>query len=248
MKISGTTGIDLSGLPINNSGNTEVEGNLNITGTGKRITGDFSNETESNRLMFQTSTLNNNTFISSMPNGTATTSAFGSFNSSDVNNSSVGYFSTNSSSVRIISAKVGTGTVLPITFWTNSIERMRIDTDGNVLVNGGAGLGYGTGAGGAVTQLTSKGTAVTLNKPTGTITMNNAALAAGTYVEFGVSNSIITNNDTVKLSLQDGFVGYRVEDRNVGPGGMTIRLTNITGGSLSQAVAINFTVIKGGIA
>jgi hypothetical protein len=41
------------------------------------------------------------------------------------------------------------------------------------------GLGYSTGAGGAITQGTSKSTAVTLHKVCGSITMHNAALAAG---------------------------------------------------------------------
>lgn len=126
---------------------------------------------------------------------------------------------------------------------------MLFDSTGNILstLPNGA-LGYGTGSGGTVTQATSKSTAVTLNKPSGQITMNNSALAAGVYVEFGVTNSLITNNDNVFLSLQDGFTGYRVEVRNVGTGGMTIRLTNITGGSLSQAVGINFAIIKGATA
>jgi hypothetical protein len=39
-----------------------------------------------------------------------------------------------------------------------------------------AGVGYGTGAGGAVTQATSKSTGVTLDKVCGEITMNNATL------------------------------------------------------------------------
>jgi hypothetical protein len=46
------------------------------------------------------------------------------------------------------------------------------------------GIGYATGAGGTVTQATSKSTAVTLNTVTGAITMNNAALAAATIVSF----------------------------------------------------------------
>ena len=32
--ISGTTGIDAGSLPVNNCGNTEVEGNLNLSGVG----------------------------------------------------------------------------------------------------------------------------------------------------------------------------------------------------------------------
>ena len=41
-------------------------------------------------------------------------------------------------------------------------------------------LGYTAAAQGAVTQATSKSTGVTLNKPAGVITMNNASLATAT--------------------------------------------------------------------
>ena len=46
-------------------------GNLTFTGTGNRITGDFSNATLANRVMFQTSTTNGNSVIGSIPNGTS---------------------------------------------------------------------------------------------------------------------------------------------------------------------------------
>ena len=75
-----------------------------------------------------------------------------------------------------------------LSFWTtadgasSATERARIDSSGNVLVTNPAGLGYGTGSGGTVTQATSKSTTVVLNKPTGQITMNGAALASGAVV------------------------------------------------------------------
>ena len=48
-------------------------GNLTFTGTGNRITGDFSNATQVNRVFFQTSTVNGGTAVGFMPNGTVTT-------------------------------------------------------------------------------------------------------------------------------------------------------------------------------
>ncbi|NBS24587.1 MAG: hypothetical protein EBS78_11605 [Altererythrobacter sp.] len=47
------------------------------------------------------------------------------------------------------------------------------------------GIGYGTGAGGTVTQATSKSTGVTLDKVCGEITMNNATLNRETAVAAG---------------------------------------------------------------
>jgi hypothetical protein len=58
-------------------------------------------------------------------------------------------------------------------------------------------LGYTAGAGGAVTQATSKSTGVTLNRPAGAITMNGVALAAGTIVSFALTNSVITADDVL---------------------------------------------------
>lgn len=131
---------------------------------------------------------------------------------------------------------------------TASTERMRIDSSGNVLVKSAAGLGYGTGSGGAVTQATSKVTGVTLNKPTGQITMNNAALAGGASVIFALTNSLIAATDTVILS-HSATAGtanaYVTQALTCGAGSVTIRVTNITAGSLSEAAIINFSIIKG---
>lgn len=111
-----------------------------------------------------------------------------------------------------------------------------------------AGVGYATGAGGAVTQLTNKGTSVTLDAICGTITTHNAALAAGATVAFRVSNSAVAATDTVILSLrQNGATdaSYALQVYRVTAGGFAIHITNITTGSLSEALEINFAVIKG---
>jgi len=117
----------------------------------------------------------------------------------------------------------------------------------NLLVTATALVGYGTGAGGPVTQITSKATQVTLNKPTGKITTNNAALAAGTSVEFGCVNSFVSADDVVIVNASLN-ANYRIEIRNVSAGSFVIRMTNLQGVSLSEAVAINFAVIKGATA
>ena len=135
----------------------------------------------------------------------------------------------------------------PMTFTVNGAERMRVDASGNVLVtNNTGGLGYGTGAGGTVTQSTSKSTAVTLNRPTGQITMNNAALAAGGTVIFIVNNSVVTVIDNVLVTGVWGVSpAYRIARLGVGAGAFQIAVTNNTAGTLSEAVAINFAIIKG---
>jgi len=135
-----------------------------------------------------------------------------------------------------------------IIFQTNAAERMRIDSSGNVLVTNVAGLGYGTGSGGTVTQATSKSTAVTLNKPTGVITMNNAALADATTVGFACFNSVAAATDTVVLTPLTSTIDmsfYQWGAAMNGAGNIRIYLRNISGGSRSEAVVFNFAIIKG---
>jgi hypothetical protein len=112
-----------------------LSGNLTFTGTGNRITGDFSNATIANRLAFQTSTTNGATRLMVIPNGTSDVAAINCTNSSDPTNASFAAFQVQQSSdVRIQSTIAGTGTYLPMTFYTGGSERMRIDTSGNVLI------------------------------------------------------------------------------------------------------------------
>jgi hypothetical protein len=117
---------------------------------------------------------------------------------------------------------------------------------GAITTSGGS-LGYATGAGGAVTQATSKSTGVTLNKPCGKITMNGAALAAAGIVEFTVTNSQVANTDTVNLNLASGATtssAYRYWVSAVGAGSFKVCVENRSAGSLSEALVLNFAVLK----
>jgi hypothetical protein len=109
-------------------------------------------------------------------------------------------------------------------------------------------IGYAAVAQGAVTQLTSKSTAVTLNTSMGRITMNNASLATATNATFTLNNSSIGANDTVILTISGGQTtpgSYNVFANALAAGSVSITLRNISGGSLSEAIVINFCVIHG---
>lgn len=109
------------------------------------------------------------------------------------------------------------------------------------------GVGYATGAGGTQTQGTSKSTSVTLNKICGQITTHNAALNAGASVIFQLANNKIAAGDVVLVQVADNAATdnvYQVVVIMVGAGFANLRLTNISAGNLSEAVLINFAVIK----
>jgi hypothetical protein len=107
-------------------------------------------------------------------------------------------------------------------------------------------LGYATGAGGAVTQATSKATAVTLNKLSGEITMNAAALAAATIVTFTFNNSQLLASDQLVCTHHAGgtFGAYTINGRVTGAGVASIAVRNNSAASLSEAIVIKFTVIR----
>jgi hypothetical protein len=111
------------------------------------------------------------------------------------------------------------------------------------------GVGYDTGAGGTVTQLTSKATSVTLNKTCGKITTHNASLANNTTVSFTVSNTSVGANDCVipSIASSGGHTpgAYIIWIDQVAANSFTINLRNVSGGALAEILDINFAVIKG---
>jgi len=108
-----------------------------------------------------------------------------------------------------------------------------------------AGIGYATGAGGTVTQATDKTTGVTLDKITGLITMNAAALNADTTVSFTLTNSAIAATDTIVLQHNSaGTAGAYLLNAQPAAGSASISVRNITAGNLSEAIVLRFTVLK----
>lgn len=107
-------------------------------------------------------------------------------------------------------------------------------------------IGYATGAGGAVTQATSKSTGVTLNKICGTITLHNAALAAAAIVTFTVTNSTVAATDVpyVTHDTVGTIAGYTVIGNTSAAGSFKVSVRNNTAGSLSEAIVLRFAVIK----
>jgi hypothetical protein len=161
------------------------------------------------------------------------------------------------SSLIRVQAENATGTAWNILDGRGNGGAVKVTIDGNgkgsflggAVVNGVNGLGYATGAGGTVTQATNKSTGVTLNKPTGQITMSNAALGANTNVNFTLTNSLITSSaDVIVVNDVSGMAAYGTYSffaRAQGAGSAVISVRNVTSGSLSEAIVLSFVIIKG---
>jgi hypothetical protein len=107
------------------------------------------------------------------------------------------------------------------------------------------GVGYASGAGGTVTQLTSKVTGVSLSKVCGNITTAADALAGDTTVSFILTNTAIAAGDVMIINhLSGGTIGAYTFNAQCIAGSATINLHNVTTGSLSEALTLAFVVVK----
>jgi hypothetical protein len=145
----------------------------------------------------------------------------------------------------------GTESNHPVVTRIGGVDRFNFDTNGNSLhISPNGCLGYGAGAGGTVTQTTSKSTAVTLNKPTGQIITHAESVTSGAVKDFTLFNDRITSTSVVvaHAANHSGSVYLRYEVQACvlqGGGGVRIRLINQHGAPLSEAVPINFIVLAG---
>jgi hypothetical protein len=157
----------------------------------------------------------------------------------------------------ITSAKINDGTILNAdvnasaaiagTKISPDFGTQNVTTSGSILSSGTGGIGYatGAGAGGTVSQLTSKSTAVTINKISGQITTDNEWIDSGTIRTFQVNNSVVSNTDVIIINLAGGTSDYyELYVSEVGSSYFKITLINYSGGWLNESLNINFAVIK----
>jgi hypothetical protein len=119
--------------------------------------------------------------------------------------------------------------------------------DYEALVTTTTGLGFYTGAGGMVTQASTKATAFTLNNMCGQITTAADGLAHSATVSATWTNSKIAATDVVIINHKSGgTIGAYVFNVSCGAGTATLYITNNqTSGTLSEGLVLSFVVIKG---
>jgi len=118
-----------------------------------------------------------------------------------------------------------------------------VTVSNSVLVNySTAGIGYATGAGGAVTQGTSRTTGVTLDKTTGSITLVSAA-GSPTLASFTVLNSTVAATDVIIINQKSGTDLYEIAITAVAAGSFRVSFFSLVGTTTEQPV-FNFAVIK----
>jgi hypothetical protein len=142
----------------------------------------------------------------------------------------------------VISACTSTSMVM-VTPVIGAATGTSLAATGAITSSGTAGVGYATGAGGTVTQATSRTTGVTLNKTTGAITLFSAA-GTTTAATFTVTNSTVAATDVIILNQKSGTDLYDLMVTAVAAGSFNLSFRT-TGGTTTETPVFNFAVIKG---
>lgn len=144
---NGATSVQLGSVQVDPNGNIfgttpgsgggggsccTTSGNLAFTGTGNLITGDFSNATDSLRVMFQTTTANSLTSVGIIPNGTpgVARANLRVYNASDPNNAARLEMNAATDAVGLDSKANGSGVLLPLVVRMNGTTVMNVSTAG----------------------------------------------------------------------------------------------------------------------
>lgn len=128
------------------------------------------------------------------------------------------------------------------TGWIQFLNAGQVGSSGTTVA-----IGYGSGAGGAVTQATNASTGVTINNPTGQITTVALTTAAAAEEVFTVTNAMCAATDIPIVSTTYAGAGtVQVTTKKVATGAFDIVIANLHASSaLNAAVVINFAIVKG---
>jgi hypothetical protein len=118
------------------------------------------------------------------------------------------------------------------------------------ITTAGDGLGYGTGAGGTRTQITSITTGVGLNAICGEITTVSSTLAAGADATFSVTNTAFETGDVVIVHTKsyggtaDGIPICNISSVDGATNTFSINIRNTGAVALDAVIVISFAIVK----
>lgn len=204
-------------------------GNLTFTGTGNRITGDFSNATFANRVYVQTSTSGGNTAFGLLPHPSNATpiTTFEACLSSDPANTNTTQLQVTTTDSRINAGLRGTASALPLTMYTGGSERLRIDTSGNV--------GIGTSSPTQKLQVESSSDV--------TIQLTKTGVASFTLTNNGTSGTVLNVESVPMIFNTSNTERMRITSGgNVGIGttSPSYQLHVVNGGGNSESVLAQY--------
>lgn len=114
----------------------DVVGSINVDGSARKLLVDTSAASGSlqNRFTIQSNVTNSNTSLNVVPNGTSTSTSLQFFGNPDpLNCSSLLLQLFANSEARVLATRTGTGSFIPLKFYTSGAVRMEMDVDGNIV-------------------------------------------------------------------------------------------------------------------
>lgn len=241
--IAGVGEANIDNIEINGNTiiSTDTNGNIDLTPNGSGEVNISKVDIDSGAIdntVIGGSTPNAGTFTNLTASGTvsfsgATVSNGGSVTTVDINGGTI-------DGATIGGSTAGAGTFTSVT--ATSVTATSVTSSGNVNITGTGGLGYATGSGGTVTQITSRTTGVTLDKTNGAITLVSAA-GTTSWQTFTVTNSTVAATDTVIVSQKSGTDLNMIHVTAVAAGSFNISFAT-TGGTTTEQPVFNFAVIK----
>jgi hypothetical protein len=252
----GTLSVSVDNIKIdgNTISSTDTNGNIVLTpnGTGEVVT---DNLAISGNTISSTD-VNGNIVLA--PNGTGTVNIDKANITGGTITGAVSFAGGSFTGITLISATTITGTTTTnggnLRMTGNTLSST--DTNGNITISpNGTGkflitkpFGYsGSGTGGAVTQITSRTTSVTLNKVCGQITLVAGSIAGLSTQEFSLANSFIEATDIVLVSFSSGLTAaqYDVTVTQIDSGSCKIAIHNVNNTATpTDTPVISFIVIK----
>ncbi len=111
------------------------DGTINFPKNGQRITGNFSAADVLARTCFQTNQSNLGTVITAIPNGSGVSSSFQGTTGLTANESVVA-LSVSPTAATLVSSRTGSGSFIPLKFYTGGAERISISDTGIITLLG----------------------------------------------------------------------------------------------------------------